>query len=302
MRNWLTQHVRALAFTVRRLFATPVANLLNILVIGVALSLPAGLYVLLQNVHGLAEQMTGAPQISVFMDMDSSADDIARIGRQLGEHAAVARYEFVPRAQALEQLKRSSGLGDVIAGLTQNPLPDAYIVHPEQQGAQALEALRDEIQKWPKLAHVQLDSAWVRKLDALLDFGRKAVLVLSVLLSCALFAVTFNTIRLQILTRHDEIAVAQLIGATHAFIRRPFLYMGCMQGLLGGVAAILILSLSLALLGPSLSGLIQLYSGSFIPQGLSASANIALLLVSSGIGWLGAWISVTQYLGRTRQI
>ncbi len=300
MRNWLIQHARALAFTLRRLFATPVASLLNVLVIGVALSLPAGLYVLLQNVHSLAEQMTGAPQLSLFLTMDSSAEDVARIAKKLREHTEVARYEFVPRAEALTQLKRSSGLADVIAGLTQNPLPDAYIVHPKQQGAQALEALRDELQHWPKLAHVQLDSAWVRKLDALLDFGQQAVLVLAALLGCALFAVTFNTIRLQILTRHDEVAVARLIGATHAFIRRPFLYMGWMQGLLGGLAAILIISLCQALLGKSLAGLTQLYSSNFIPQGLSASTNISLLLVSSALGWLGAWISVTQYLGRTK--
>lgn len=274
--------------------------MLNVLVIGVALSLPAGLYVLLHNVHSLAEQMTGAPQISLFLTMDSSADEVARIGKKLSEHAGVARYQFVPRTEALEQLKRSSGLADVIAGLTQNPLPDAYIVHPKQQGAQALETLRDELQLWPELEHVQLDSAWVRKLDALLGFGQQAVLVLAVLLGIALFAVTFNTIRLQILTRHDEIAVARLIGATHAFIRRPFLYMGWMQGLLGGVAAILIVSLCMALLGGSLSDLTQLYTSSFAPQGLSASTNIALLLVSSGIGWLGAWISVTQYLSRAR--
>ena len=300
MRNWFIQHARALSFTLRRFFATPVASLLNVLVIGVALSLPAGLYVLLQNVHSLAEQMTGAPQISVFLAIDSSADDVARIGKKLDEHPGVARHEFVARAEALQQLKLSSGLADVIAGLNQNPLPDAYIVHPKQQGAQALEALRDDLQHWPKLAHVQLDSAWVRKLDALLGFGRKAVLILSALLGCALFAVTFNTIRLQILTRHDEIAVAQLIGATHVFIRRPFLYMGWMQGLLGGVAAILIVSLCMALLGSSLSGLTQLYSSSYTPQALSASANIALLLFSSAIGWLGAWISVSQYLGHTR--
>ncbi len=234
MNNWLIQHIRVLLFTLRRLRVTPLSSLLNILVIGIALSLPAGLYVLLQNVQSLAEQAVGKPQISVFLSMNASQDDIARIGKQLRQHDAIGEIEFVPRDQALEQLKQTTGLADVIGGLAQNPLPDAYIVYPKNPGAQVLEALRGELQKWPQIEHVQLDSDWAHKLEALLKFGRLAVLILAVLLSFALVAVTFNTIRLQILTQRDEIEVSALIGATHAFIRRPFLYFGLLQGLLGG--------------------------------------------------------------------
>ena len=227
MKNWLVQHLRVLLFTVHRLLATPVASLLNILVIGIALSLPTGMYVLLQNIQGLAEQVAGRPQISVFLSMDSSKDDISHIGKQLKQHEAVGLVEFVPRDQALEQLKRTTGLADVVGGLTQNPLPDAYIVYPKISGSQALEALRDELQKWPKLEHVQLDSAWARKLEALLKFGRLAVVILAVLLSFALVAVTFNTIRLQILTQRDEIEVSRLIGATNSLSAAPSCISAC---------------------------------------------------------------------------
>ena len=294
--NWLAQHVRVLLSTLRRLRAAPASSLLNILVIGIALSLPAGMYVLLQNIQSLAEQVAGTPQISVFLSMDASHDDIARIGRQLKQHGAVGQVEFVSREQALEQIKHTTGLTDVIGGLTQNPLPDAYIVSPKKLDSQALETLRDELQKWPKLEHVQLDSAWARKLEALLKFGRLTVLIIAVLLSFALVAVTFNTIRLQILTQRDEIEVSKLIGATDAFIRRPFLYFGLLQGLLGGVAAWLIIVISLYPLNSSLAGLVQLYGSNFTLRPPSSGNTLALLCFSAYLGWLGAWLSVAQHL------
>ncbi len=292
----MRQHLNVLRYTLLRLLATPVASLLNIMVIGIALSLPSGVYVLLQNVQILADQVVGTPQISVFLTMDASKDDIARIGKQLQQHDAVDHAEYVSREQALEQLKHSTGLTDVIGGLTQNPLPDAYIVYPKKADAQTLEALRDELQKWPKLETVQLDSAWARKLEALLKFGRLAVLILAVLLSFTLVAITFNTIRLQILTRREEIEVSKLIGATNAFIRRPFLYFGLLQGLLGGAAAWLIITVSLTLLNNSLAGLTQLYASNFTLHTLSAGDSLTLLGFSAYLGWLGAWLSVAQHL------
>jgi cell division transport system permease protein len=298
VKNWLTQHVRALLLTLRRLLTTPLSSLLSILVIGIALSLPAGMYVLLQNVQSLAQQMTGTPQISVFLNMGSSQEDTARIGKKLQQHESIGRIEFVPRERALQQLKKTSGLADVIGGLTQNPLPDAYIVYPKKNDAQTLEKLRDELQKWPKLEHVQLDSAWAHKLEALLDFGRLVVLILAALLGFALIAITFNTIRLQILTRRDEIEVSHLIGATNAFIRRPFLYSGVLQGLLGGATAWLIITVSLHLLNRSLAGLTQLYASSFTLHAPSPGDILTLLLFSAYLGWLGAWLSVGQHLWR----
>jgi cell division transport system permease protein len=298
MNNGLAQHFSVLRSTLLRLFATPAASLLNILVIGIALSLPAGVYVLLQNVQGLADQVVGTPQISVFLNMNAGKEDIAHIEKQLKQHESVDHIEYVPREQALEQLKHTTGLTDVVGGLTQNPLPDAYIVYPKQSDAQSLETLRDELQKWPKLEKVQLDSAWAHKLEALLKFGRLAVLILSALLSFALVAITFNTIRLQILTQRDEIEVSKLIGATNSFIRRPFLYFGLLQGLLGGATAWLIITASLTLLNSSLGGLAQLYASNFTLHALSAGDSATLLGFSAYLGWLGAWLSVAQRLWR----
>jgi cell division transport system permease protein len=296
MSNWLIQHWLVFRFTLYRLLSTPVASLLNISIMGIALSLPVGVYVLQQNVQGLATQAAGTPQISVFMAKDAGKDVVVQTGRKLGQLDSVARVEFVPRDQALDELKRSTGLADVIAGLSQNPLPDAYIVFPKTAAPDALDALRDELKQWPKIDRVQLDSDWARKLDALLGFVRLAALILAVLLSVALVAITFNTIRLQILTKRDEIEVSKLIGATHAFIRRPFLYFGLLQGLLAGAAAWLIIAVSLSLLNNSLAGLTRLYASNFTLHNLSMGDSLALLLFSGLLGWLGAWLSVAQHL------
>jgi cell division transport system permease protein len=292
----LIEHLRVLRYTLRRLLLTPNASLLNILIIGIALSLPVGGYVLLKSIQTLGSSIAGTPQISVFLAAGTSASDIAHIGDKLGQHAAIKRIEFVPRDLALKKLQQSAGLADVIGSLSQNPLPDAYIIYPKDSKVASLEALRSELATWPHFDHVQLDSAWLYKLEALLDFGRTAVVILAVLLSFALIAITFNTIRLQILTRREEIEVAKLIGATDAFIRRPFLYFGLTQGLLGGVAAWLLVAGSLQLLNHQISALSQLYASNFSLQHLSPGDSLTLLGFSAYLGWLGAWFSVSQHL------
>jgi len=296
MKSAAIQHLQVLRFTAQRVLHTPVASLLNIIVIGIALSLPVGGYVLLKNVQSLAAQMAGTPQISVFLANGTRPDEIAQFGRQLKEHAAIEHIEFVPRDLALRQLQQSTGLADVVGGLTQNPLPDAFIIYPVALDAKKLELLRDDLKSWPKFEHVQLDSAWAHKLEALLRFAQLAVVILAAMLSFALVAITFNTIRLQILTQRDEIEVSKLIGATNGFIRRPFLYFGLVQGLLGGAAAWIIIAASLTLLNYSLGELMQLYGSSFSLRHLSLGDSITLLGFSAYLGWLGAWLSVSQHL------
>jgi cell division transport system permease protein len=298
MMHTLAQHAGLLRTVFCRMFASPLAGFLNILVIGIALSLPAGMYALLQNIQGLIAQLSGTPQISLFLEMDAKADDVDMLRKRLAQHPAIAGVEFVGKAQALEQLKQSSGLSDVIGGLEKNPLPDTLIVSAKRGDAQSLEGLRRELASLPGVEQAQLDSAWAYRLDALLKFGRLAVLILAGLLSLALIAITFNTIRLQILTQRDEIEVARLIGATNGFIRRPFLYFGAIQGLLGGLMAWLIITISLLLLNRELGGLTQLYGSQFTLRSLPAADSLSLLLFSMYLGWLGAWLSVARHLSQ----
>ncbi|MDD2721335.1 MAG: permease-like cell division protein FtsX [Gallionella sp.] len=279
-----------------RIFSSPLAGLLNILVIGIALSLPAGMYILLQNAQSLVDEISGPQQISIFLQQDASTLEIEHLQKLLSQNEAISSVKFISRADALEGLKQSTGLSDVIAGLETNPLPDAFIVTPKSRDASYLENLRTSLVNLPKVAQAQHDTSWAYKLEAILKFARIAILILASLLSVALIAITFNTIRLQILTQRDEILVSKLIGATNGFIRRPFLYFGALQGLLGGLAAWLIISVSLHMLQSPLNNLSLLYSSNFSLHSLSVGDTLSLLLFSLYLGLLGAWLSVSRHL------
>ena len=296
MRSWLRDHGRALRDAMTRLAASPMASVLSVVVMAIALSLPVGLYLGLSQLQSFSRQLSSAPQISIFMTLDADGGDAAAIEQKLRADPEVGSYRFIARAQALSDLKRNAGISDVLDNLKQNPLPDAFVVTTRDNRPESLERLRDEAKAWPKVAHVQLDSEWARRLDAALRFGRSAVAVLGFLLAAALVAITFNTIRLQILTRRDEIEVSTLIGATNPFVRRPFLWFGALQGLAGGILAWIIVALAVHLLNRDLAALAALYSVSFRLAGLSLPDAASLLGWSALLGWLGAWLSVTRHL------
>ncbi len=296
MTAWLAQHARCFVATLAKLARTPLASTLNIAVIGIALSLPVGLYLIIDNLQASSSELAPEPQISAFMALDASRAELAQIETRLKQNSRVQRYRFVPRDQALQELKQSSGLADVIDGLPQNPLPDAFIVNAKDSTPQALDALRDEIRQWPRVAHAQLDAAWARRLDATLRFGRLAVSFLGGLLALALIAVTFNTIRLQVLTRREEVEVIKLIGATDAFIRRPFLYYGALQGCAGGAVAWLIVSGGVWLVNRNLGELSHVYASLFQLRQLTPADSMTLLLLPAALGWFGAWLSVGRHL------
>jgi cell division transport system permease protein len=296
MKNWIRQHGRSLALTLARLARTPLASAFNIGVVGIALALPLAFYVILVNLQSLAQDKAPTPQISLFLTLDAQASDAREIENRLKRHTAVARYRFIPRDQALADLQAKSGLSDVISSLGRNPLPDGFVIDAKENISATLEKLRDEFKVWPKVEHVQLDSAWARRLDATLQLGRLIVLALAALLAFALVAITFNTIRLQILTQRAEIEVAKLIGATNPFIRRPFLYYGAVLGLTGGVTGWFIVWAGLWLLNDRLGGLTQLYGASFTLRHLSPADAVSLCLFAAALGWLGAWLSASRNL------
>jgi len=298
MRAWLWHQLDSLVTTLARFGRAPIVMLLNIGVIGIALALPVGLYVTLDNLRGVVRTFASDPQLSVFLAPEAGTADAAKIEARLKQHAAVRDVRYVPRDQALKELKASTGLADVVDSLPSNPLPDAFVVQPRGAAPEALERLRDEVSRWPKVTHVQLDAAWARRLEAGLKVARLVVWLLATLFAFALVAVTFNTIRLQILTRREEIEVSKLIGATDSFIRRPFLYFGALQGLAGGVAAWAIIWAGLQLLNHGLADLSRLYATQIELRHLSLEDSASLLLFSAGLGWFGAWLSVDQHLAR----
>jgi cell division transport system permease protein len=293
---WLRQHGQSVSLTVARLRANPVATLLNVLVIGVALGLPLGGYMLLQNLGSVTRNFSGNPQVSVFLAPEAGKPDIAALEGRLKQLPGVQALRFIPREQALEGLKRSEGMADVIGTLQTNPLPDAFVLETGGSSATELERLERDLKALPKIAHVQIDSAWAKRLEALLALGRLGVLILASLLAFGLLAVTFNTIRLQILTQKDEIVVSKLIGATDAFIRRPFFYLGLAQGALGGLAALAIVYVSMVTLNTGILELAQLYGSDFHLGFFGLVDCLALVAFAALLGWFGAYMSVSRHL------
>lgn len=295
MNAWLTQHRAALASAFIRLWATPLNTLLSLLVIGIALTLPAAGYVLLDNLRDLGRNASGVQQISLFMTLDASKKDVGEIEAKL-RVAANGKWKFVPKEEALKRMQKSEGMAEIVASLPRNPLPDAFIVEPANSEPEALEIMRKEISGWPKVAHVQLDSAWVKRFDAFLRLGKLALWMLAGVFAAGLVAVTFNTIRLQVMAQAMEIEVARMIGATDAFIRRPFYYFGALQGALGGLLAALLVAGALAMLAAPVGELAALYGGTFSLRSPGVVEVAVLAALGAFLGWLGAQLSVSLSL------
>jgi len=183
-----------------------------------------------------------------------------------------------------------------VATLRDNPLPDAFVATLDASEPELAVRLEQEIKSFPRVTHVQADSAWVQRVSSLLKFGRTAVALMATLFSFALVAVTFNTIRLQILTQRDEIEVAKLIGATNAYVRRPFFYLGALQGMFGGLAACGIVEFSIFVLNRDLAGLGTLYGAETKLELLGLTDGLAVLAFAAALGWLGTFLSVSKHL------
>ena len=267
--------------------------MLNALVIGVALALPAGGYALLESLRAVASRLTLEPQFSVFLPAEAKRADADALGRALRAERRIASVRFVPREEALKELASVQGLSELVAALGQNPLPDAFVVTARED---SIETLAADLSKLPGVAHVQADALWARRLAALAGIVRLGIWILAALLGAGLVAVTFNTIRLQILTQRDEIEVSKLIGATDAFIRRPFYYLGLLQGLAGGAIALGIVGTALALLNREVRALAESYGSGFRFAFLSAGDAVAVVLFAALLGWLGAHLSVSRHL------
>lgn len=295
MSVWSAQHLAAMRDALRRITASPLNSALSLLVIGIALTLPTAGWVVIENLREVTQGASGVQQISVFLSLDAGKRDVADVEARL-RAAKVGNWHFVPKEEALKRMQSSEGMAEIIASLPRNPLPDAFIVEPSDSRPESLELLAQAFSGWPKVAHVQLDSAWIKRFDAFLRIGKRVVTLLAFLFAGALVAVTFNTIRLQILAEAAEIEVSKLIGATDAFIRRPFQYFGAFQGALGGLLAALLVAAGGHFLATPVAELAALYGGNFALHGLTPSDTAVLTAVGAALGWLGAQISVSIHL------
>ena len=299
MKVWLAQHGEAVRLAMRRLSAAPLNSLLYLLAIGVALVLPAGGQMLLANALSLAGTTSVAPQISIFMAANADRGMAAEIESRLKKRSDIKRFQFLPREETLARMKANPVLRDVIEALAANPFPDAFVLTAADERPELMEQLAAEFRQWPRVEHVQLDSAWVRRLDALLTLGRSAVLGLGALLSAGLIAISFSIIRMQLLAHRTEIEVSRLLCSNDGFIRRPFLYYGLFLGLGGGIVAWLLVGAAALWLRAPLGELVRLYDLTLVLQAPGARDSALLLAFAACLGWLGAMISLRQHLEKS---
>lgn len=295
MKAWLEHNRHSLSLAIQALRASPFASLFSILVIGIALSLPAGLYLALVNLERMTGGVQTQPEITLFLKAGVDEEQGRQLARRLGRNAEVAGIRFVPKAEGLKRLKEA-GLADLTAGLANNPLPDAIVVSATKADPDTMTRLATEFKALPDVDHLILDTDWAQRLSALIGFGHDLVLLLATLLGVALAAITGNTIRLQIYAAREEIEVSRLIGATDRFIRRPFLYFGALQGLLGGLAGWAIVSGSLMALGTALERLASAWGSRLALQGLGLMDSAILLATAALLGFIGAFLAVNHSL------
>lgn len=304
MKSWLRQHGFALAAALVHLRKSPGGFLFNIIVVALALALPFAGLTLLDNVRPMSEQMSVDPELSLFVKPGTPREQAVALAPALRQIVKEqhAKIVFVPREQALDALRDKSGLSDVLSTLGDNPLPDSYVLKLAAFNSAAeagnIDAIAARLRALPEVDAVQVDSAWVKRLAALLGVLRLALLLLAVTLGTVVIAVVFNTIRLQVMTQRDEISVSKLIGATDTFIHRPFYYTGALLGLCAGAVALGAVTLALRPLNTAIAEFARLYASEFQLAPLAPLQMAGLLALSATLGLVGAVLSVQRHLAR----
>ncbi|MCW8891174.1 MAG: permease-like cell division protein FtsX [Sedimenticola sp.] len=295
---WLMRHLQVSLASLGRLVRTPLSTLMTTLVIGIALALPSGLYLLLTNAEALSGNWEGAASISLFLTQETHDEQTQALADKLRLDPAILHVQVIERSQALEEFRQRSGFADVLASLNENPLPSLIIVEPQPEHTEPApaEELLDRLKKIQEVDFAQLDLEWVRRFHAITEIAQRGVLILASLLGLSVLLIVGNTIRLEIQNRHAEIEITKLIGGTNAFIRRPFLYNGAWYGLFGGLSAWLMVSLSLLLLDNPVAHLAGLYHSGFELAGADLTTLGLLLGGSTLLGLTGSWIAVGRHL------
>jgi len=296
MKQWLERHAQTLVGSLGRLWTQPFATLLTILVIGIALALPACLHVLVQNVRAASGGWGNALDISVYMKTDATLEQAKQALKRIEQRRDVDEVTLIEADAALAEFRKSSGFGEALDALKDNPLPHALVVRPaeEYRDPALVDTLSAELRKIDGVDIVQLDTAWVSRFNAILDVVRRVVLLAAGLFALGILVIVGNTIRLDIENRRDEIEVTKLVGGSDAFVRRPFLYNGVWYGLGGGLVAWLTVTVVIALLGEPVQRIAGLYGSTFQLRGLGLEGSAVLLVGGVVLGWLGSFIAATK--------
>ena len=292
MSAWLRAHLDALRTALRHAAASPVATLLSVAALASALSLPLAALVLPAGLEKIGDRFDAAPTLTVYLPRTAGVRDRQAVEQSVRARPGVAAARMVTKEEALAEIKASDGGDELLAGLPGNPLSDALVVTPADISRAGVDALRADLARLPGIAEIEVDGAWVERLDAIVRTVRVVAAGLGLLLATAVVAVTFNTVRLQVLTRARELGVAALFGATRPWLRRPFLHFGALQGFVAGAAAAGLAFVFTTAVNRELGGLGSLSGTGTQLFALAWEQALTVALASAGLGWLGALLSV----------
>lgn len=297
LRAWLRHHRMSAANSLQRLLDKPWSSLLTWLVIAIAMALPVGMNVALENVRTASSSWDRPSQVSLFLQVGLGEAPVVQLQSQLLALDEIAQTRLISSDDALEEFRELSGFGDLLDTLDKNPLPDLVIVTPAP-GVQSddLAKLQSRLQAMDEVELAVVDMEWVQRLASLMALGRRIVQIVGGLLIVGVILILGNTIRLAIENRRDEIVIVKLVGGSNAFVRRPFLYTGLWYGVGGGILASGLVSACVWVVSGPAHSLAQLYHSGFVLQGLGVMGGLNLILSGGLMGLAGAWLAVSRHL------
>ena len=297
--NWFLLHVRTCVGALGRLVHQPLASLMTVLVIAVTLALPASLHLVIKNAQSISNNWENALDFSVYMKGNVALNDATRLASLIERRADVAHVTLISAQEALEEFKLASGFGSALDHLKTNPLPHTLVVRPSSANTeQSMVLLHEELRNLPESDLVQIDTDWVQRFHAILDILRRAIAIGAGLLGVAIVVIIGNTIRLDIQNRREEIEVTKLIGASNAFVRRPFLYSGLWYGLGGGLLALALVGYGLYALEQPVRRLAGLYNSAFTVLDLDLSESLIIIGIGVLLGLSGSWLAAARHMRR----
>lgn len=296
MKQWIALNIAATTDAIKKLFRQPVGTLLTLLMLGIAVSLPLSLYLGIQSAQNFLGNLTTNPQITVYMDMEADALDTQNIQRTLAADQRLKNVRLIPKDVALQDMQNSLGESNLISILDGNPLPDAFAVTPKTSSPSEIKSLQDSLEKLPMVDVAQIDARWLSTLHNIKTFVERVLYFLAIVLGVSFILITYNTIRLQTLSRKEEIEITKLLGAPSSFIRRPFIYLALFQGLFSMLLGLAFSTWILFRFSPQISEIFKPYG---IPLqwrffNIQELATIVLIIIVLAV--LGSWFAVNKHL------
>ncbi len=299
LRSWGSLHVSTAVAALQRLARQPIASLMTILVIAVTLALPSAMHLLIKNAQSISASWDSALDFSVYLKTGTSIDDARRLADLIQQRADVDQITLIPSADALAEFRDQSGFGEALDHLTVNPLPHTIVVRPGNNHTDvSMRLLNEELGNLPETDFVQVDTEWVRRFHAILDILQRSIAIGATLLGAAIIVIIGNTIRLDIQNRREEIEVTKLIGASNAFVRRPFLYSGLWYGIGGGLMALALVRYGLIALEAPVTRLAGLYNRPFAVLALGLVESLLIMAAGVALGLAGSWVAAARHMRR----